>query len=122
MDTVDGEAYRPYVFTVGQEIKGEKIYFFDDMEYCKKFISRIQSDKEWVPTVKALAAYTEAQHKAYSDRSVIMQVALLTDKEEIRKAFDNAELRYFMDAGFSFETYQKIQNWLKIGQKLFLRQ
>ena len=119
---MDGEAYRPYVYTVGQEIKGEKIFFFDDLDYCRKFIDRIQFGDAWKPTEKMLAAYNEAMRKALDDPGIRLRLYLgMRDEKELKEAFQDAELLYFMEAGFSYETYQKIQNWLTIGQKLILR-
>lgn len=120
IDTVDGEAYRKYVYTVGQRIKGEKIFFFDDLAYCKKFIARIEYNNGWKPTEKMLDAYTAAQMKAIEDPICRICASLGLGEEALNDRFEDAKLGYFMEAGFSFETYQKIQDWLTIGQKLFL--
>lgn len=114
IDRIDGQAIRAYVYYVGQEIKGEKIWFFDDMEYCQNYIWQIEFSKDYELTQRMLDAHIKAGEMALHDPAFRLCCALGTDPEQRENAFENARIGYFIDEGFTLQDYSDITKYVHI--------
>lgn len=114
IDRIDGTAIHSYIYYVGQEIKGEKIWFFDDLEYCWNYIWQIEFSKDYKLSQRMLDAYLKSGEMAMKDPSFLLCCALGTDSEQRKNAFENARMNCFIDEGFTLQDYFDVEKYMHI--------
>ena len=112
VDRIDGQAIHAYVYYVGQEIKGEKIWFFDDLKYCQDYIWQIEFSKDYELSQRMLEAYNKSGEKALYDPTFRICCAL--DKDSAHNSYENARMQAFIDEGFTLQDYFDVEKFMHI--------
>lgn len=92
VDIVDGQAFIPFVYYVGQEIKGKRIFYMHDREYLITY-----AGKHWIPATHRLTEILDKWNQA-GDNAIKDPLLLLSPD-----LFNSLRERYFFDLGGTIE-------------------
>lgn len=92
VESVDGKAFKPFIYTVGQKIIGKRIFYMHDREYLKMY-----AGKNWRPAIHRLSEILKkwnlAGYKSLQDPFFMLSPDL----------FDSIRERYFFEVGGTVE-------------------